>query len=377
MKSTMSPRLSFALGCAAVLAGMFLVASTSAQAVTPPVAEVYAANFNGASVSQYGVNSAATVSPLPYPTAPSGTRPSHVIVSPNGKFAYALDCSLGRIYQYTVDTAGLLAGALVPMSPPFLSFGGCLFNTSESAGHMLAENKTGTFVYVSGVIGFSNDQLFSYKVNSTTGALTFAHFADEVTTDNTEVAVAPSGKFAYVTTATGIVFTYKIDTSGAMTASAFQSVGGCPSDVAAAPSGKWLYFTDKCNNTLRVFSANATTGAIASSQVRFTGAGPSALVVSPSGKGVYVSNANSNSVSQFVVNTTTGIVAAAAPTSWPVGVAPNGIAIAKSGKSLYVSNSGSNSLSAFNVSTTTQLLTPKSVPTVAAGATPWGVAARN
>jgi YVTN family beta-propeller protein len=373
----MSPRLSFVLGCAAVLVSSMLVASTSAEAITAPAAEVYVADFNGAAVSQYGVNSAGTVAPLPYPSAPSGTRPSHVIVSPNGKFAYALDCQLGRLYQYTVDTSGLLTGALVPMSPAFLSFGGCNFGVSESAGHMMAENKTGTYVFVTGIIGFSNDQLFSYKVNSTTGALTFAHFADELTTDNSEVAIAPSGKFAYVTTATGIVFSYKVDTTGAMTALAFQSVGGCPSDIAMAPSGKWLYFTDKCNGTLRVFTANGTTGAIASAQIRFTGAGPSAVVASPSGKGVYVTNATSNSVSQFVVNTTTGIVSSLSPASWPVGLTPNGLAIAKSGKSLYVSNSGSNSMSAFNINTTTQLLTPKPVPTLATGGTPWGVAARN
>ena len=372
-----SPRRWLAVACAVLVGAGLLVASTTSDAATPPVAEVYVANFNGASVSQYGVNSAAAVAPLPYPTAPSGTRPSHVIVSPNGKFAYALDCFLGRIYQYAVDTTGLLTGALVPMSPPFLSFGGCQFGVSESAGHMVAENKTGTFVYVTGVIGFSNDQMLSYKVNTSTGALTVAHFVDELTTDNTSVAVAPTGKFAYVTTATGIIFGYKLDTAGNMTSPSFQSVGGCPSDVAIAPTGKWLYFTDKCNNTLRVFTVNTTTGVLTSAQVRATGAGPSAVVVSPNGKGLYVSNAGGNSVSQFVVNTTTGIVTAATPASWPVGLTPNDLAIAKSGKSLYVSNSGSASMSAFNVSTTTQLLTPKSVPTFAAGGTPWGVAARN
>lgn len=372
----MSPRLSFALGCAAVLASSMLVASTSADAFTAPAAEVYVADFNGNAISQYGVNSAGTPAALPYPAAPSGTRPSHVIVSPNGKFAYALDCQLGRIYQYAVDTSGLLSGALVPMSPAFLSFGGCQFATGESAGHMLAENKAGTFVFVTGVIGAFNDQMFSYKVNTTTGALTLAHFADELTTDNTEVAIAPSGKFAYVSTATGILFTYTVSTTGAMAATTFLSTGGCPSDVAIAPAGKSLYMTDKCSNNLRVYTVNTTTGAIAASQVRFTGGGPSAVVASPNGKGVYVTNSTGNSVSQFVVSTT-GLVTAASPATWPVALAPNGLAIAKSGKSLYVSNSGSNSMSAFNVSTTTQLLTPKSVPTLSTSGTPWGVATRN
>src|SRR5689334_21885480 len=67
----------------------------SADAVTPPVAEVYVANFSGASISQYGVNSTGAVTPLPYATAPTGTKPSHIIVSPNGKYVYALDCQLG------------------------------------------------------------------------------------------------------------------------------------------------------------------------------------------------------------------------------------------------------------------------------------------
>lgn len=346
-----------------------------AGATTAPAAEVYVANFNGGSISQFGVTSTGAVSPLPYATAPTGIRPSHVIVSPNGKYAYALDCQLGRLYQYKVDTAGLLAGALVPMSPAFVTIGGCDVTPGNPSGHTLAENKTSTYVFVSGIYGFSNEQLQSFKVG-TTGALTFSHVVDEFTNDTTSAAVAPSGKFVYVTTFTGILFTYKLDTSGVLTGAAIASIGGCPSDVALAPSGKLLYVTDKCANELRIYSVNTTTGVLTASQVRSTGIGPSAVVASPNGKGVYVSNSSSNSVSQFVVNTRTLIVSASSPASWPVGATPLDLAIAKSGKSLYVSNSASNSISAFNVSTTTQLITPKSVPVFSTGSTPWGIAAR-
>lgn len=355
-----------------MLAGSYLVASTSADAFTAPAGEVYVADYGSGAVSQFGTNSTGVATALPYPTVPAGTRPSHLVLSPNGKYAYALDCSSGDVWQYTVDTTGLLTGSLVPMTPAGSFFGGCLAGPTQPQGHTLAENKTGTFVLVAAVLGGTLNTLLSFKVG-TTGALTQAGFAEISSLSVNSVVIGPSGKFAYVGDPNGLIFEYALDTKGKLTLKSSFSSSNCLTDVAINPSGKNLYATNNCSNTVNEFTVNTTTGALTPAGSVGAGAGASSIVIAPNAKTAYVTNATANSVSQYKM-ATTGLLTSLSPASVAVGGKPLGAAVSPTSKNLYVTNHTSASISVFAINATSLLLTP--MGSVFAGLNPWGIAVR-
>jgi DNA-binding beta-propeller fold protein YncE len=367
MKSTAS----FALGCAAVLAGTFLVASSPAGA-TAPVGELYTANYNAGTISQLGRNSAGAATALPYPVAPTSAHPSHIVVTPNGKYAYALDCSAGVIRQYTVDPSGLLIGALVPMTPPVVFFGACAANPSiQPTGHQLAITKTSTFLIAS-IVGTGSNVALVYKIGST-GALTQTGAADIPAGGPDSVAVAPSGKFFYVTVWQGHVYQYALSTTGAAVSKADVPAPGCISDLAITPNGTHAYATISCTNFVGEYSVNTTTGTLTGSTFTSAGMLPSAVVVAPNGKTAYVANAGSNSVSQYKV-TTSGTLSPLSPPVVQVGAQPLGLAVGALSKNLYVANFASGTVSQFSINGTSLLLTAMGTVPVGSGA--WGIAAR-
>jgi 6-phosphogluconolactonase (cycloisomerase 2 family) len=364
--------MAFALGCAAVLASSVLVASTSAGAVTAPVGELYTANYNGATASQFGRNSTGAATALPYPSVPGGSRPTHVVVSPNGKYAYALDCIGGSIHQYTVDPSGLLVGALVPMTPPTSFFGGCLIDPNTPTGHTIAITKTGTFVIVVGVVGGVLNTALVFKA-STAGTLTQVAGADIPSESVNAVAITSNNKFFYVTDPQGEIFQYALSTTGTPTLKASIATRPCLTDVAVNPSGKDLYATNDCSNIVDTYSINATTGALTFVGSVLAGSGASSIAIAPNAKTVYVTNATANSVSQYKL-ATTGLLSALSPASLAVGAKPLGVAVGATSKNVYVSNFTSGTVSEFAITPTSLLLTPTG--TVAAGAGAWGIAAR-
>jgi DNA-binding beta-propeller fold protein YncE len=359
-----------AVGAVAVSVAV-LVAGGPAGA-TAPVGELYTANYNAGTVSQLGRDAVGNANPLAYPLEPSSGHPSHIVVTPNGKYAYALDCSAGVIRQYTVDPSGLLIGALVPMAQPVVFFGACGADpVNQPTGHQLAITKTSTFL-VATVVGTGENVALVYKIGST-GALSETGAAEIPAAGPDSVAIAPSGKYFYVTAWQGHVYQYTLSTTGVATLKADMPAPACISDLAITPNGTHAYATITCGNFVGEYSVNTTTGVLTGLAFATTGNLPATVVVAPNGKTAYLANAGSNSVAQYKV-ATNGTLTALSPAVVPVGVRPLGLAVGALSKSLYVANFGSGTVSEFSINATTLQLTATGTVSVGPGA--WGIAAR-
>jgi YVTN family beta-propeller protein len=180
------------------------------------------------------------------------------------------------------------------------------------------------------------------------------------------VAIAPNGKFAYVTN-TGAVcdlcpFNQPSSVSVIDTATynvvATIPVGQYPAAIAIAPNGAFAYVANFNSNSVSVIdtTTNTVTATIS------VGTGPWGIAITPNGAFAYVANYTAASVS--VISTTTNTVVATVAMgnpAWGVTITPNG-AFA------YVTTPASNNVSVINTATNTV------VATVTAGCGPTSVA---
>jgi 6-phosphogluconolactonase (cycloisomerase 2 family) len=103
-----------------------------ALAVTPNGQYVYVANFGNATISQYSVNAAGSLSPLGivYLAAGSSHEPDGIVVDPTGKFVYVADTA-EDISQYSIGSNG----TLTPLSTPTVCCGFAGLTTFLHQGH--------------------------------------------------------------------------------------------------------------------------------------------------------------------------------------------------------------------------------------------------
>lgn len=162
-----------------------------------------------------------------------------------------------------------------------------------------------------------------------------------------DVAFAPDGTMAYVTTATSIV---AIDVaSGAQKQAVDGYTGTTPRTIAFTPDGEKAYITNQISSTVSVIDPhqNKQTGVVS----KFTGVNPAVVAVTPNGKTAYVTSFGSDTVSVIDVgtDTETGIV----NLGDYKGIQPNGVAFSPpntaAGDVAYVVNRGSNNVTVIQV----------------------------
>jgi 6-phosphogluconolactonase (cycloisomerase 2 family) len=250
-----------------------------------------------------------------------------VAVDPTGKFLYvanygAYSNSSGNVYAYKINAA---TGALTPVF-------GSPFTAGQNPIDVVVDPK-GTFVYVTN--GGSNN-VSAFKINATTGALKQVSGSPFASAYPVSIVVAPTGKFAYVTDSGvssygGGVAAYEINaTSGALTVvlgSPFAA-GADPGSVVVDPSSKFAYVGNAGGATISAYQINATSGAL--TQVAgspFLGAStPYGVTVDPTSKFLYVANNSYNtgygSVSGYQINATTGALTLVAGSPFAAGKSP-------------------------------------------------------
>jgi 6-phosphogluconolactonase len=140
------------------------------------------------------------------------------------------------------------------------------------------------------VANYDSGDISGYSINRTTGALTpiagSPFPAGGISPSS--VAVAPSGKFAYVTNlANGKVSGYTIDPTGALTpiaGSPFPAGGFGPLSVAVDRSGKFAYVTNYVTEHKNVsgYKIDPTTGALTPIGSFAAGGRPNFVAVTPS-----------------------------------------------------------------------------------------------
>jgi 6-phosphogluconolactonase len=224
---------------------------------------------------------------------------------------------------------------------------------------------SGKFAYVPNGAGEPNS-IVMFTINATTGALTST---GTIAVDGFAVTVAvhPSGKFAYLATASstpgaaGNVSMFTISAAtGALTSIGTVAAGtinaeSAPTSIVVDPTGKFAYVANFGSNDVSMYTINTTTGILTSRGSIAAGTIPLSVAVDPTGKFAYVTNFQSNDVSMYTINATTGALTSKGMIA--AGSNPTSIAIHPSGQFAYVTNAGSNDVSIYSIDSTTGALT--------------------
>ena len=187
--------------------------------------------------------------------------PRGIVLSPDGRYAFVVDQSVGRVFAMSVDSAGLLKPA---DSAPSLG-------QKPGQPGMVAVDPSGRFVYVT-------DRVSSTVSRFTIGGGKLAYGGEAghgmPTSQANGIMVLPVGHdhlFAYVTEpAIDSVEDYEVD-SGQFVPSGQTSVGfSGPAGMAADKSGKLVYVVGRKSGTVAQFKVSDRGGFMTLMGTEFT-----------------------------------------------------------------------------------------------------------
>jgi 6-phosphogluconolactonase (cycloisomerase 2 family) len=297
-----------------------------------------------------------------------------------------------RVFLLTLIIAAAVFDAAVRSATPAptetLSFTNARAATTASRSGLLEEVEAAArpglqaraprFAYV---VNFQKNNVSTFRVDATTGVLTFASTTPTGTlpTALTLFPVTAAPRFAYVShRANSEIRVYRVDASrglltpvNELTVCADGSVlGPCknfrPFVVVTHPSGSFLYTLNRGTNNISAFTINPTNGGLPFVGLVCSGrqeaggqcsaSDPFALTFDAAGKFAYVANTQDSTISTFTVNPASG---ALSPLGSPLCIAgtgatcavtnPQSVAIEPAQKFLYVVNSNTHDVSAFGV----------------------------
>jgi 6-phosphogluconolactonase (cycloisomerase 2 family) len=299
------------------------------------------------------------------------TNGNSLTIPPAGNTEYLFATSNNQVLSFSVNITTGALGAPASVTGPALSQG-------------IVANPAGTFLYVS---DSSLDQVDAYSISSTgTLAQVGLPYGVGAQGGNQQTAAGlamdPAGKFLYATDLGNndmAGFTVN-STSGALTAisgSPFPA-GLQPPNIVVDASGKFAYVADFGNVLGGVFgftlnSAGGLTPVPGASPFD-TGISSQSAGVATTGSFVYVTEQSSSVVVGLSIDSATGGLTTIPGSSLATGSQPAGVAVTPSGKYLYVANSGGTTISGYSVDSTTGVLTAIAGSPFAATVAPWYLA---
>lgn len=254
--------------------------------------------------------------------------------------------------------------------------------TTYAAGQTFAIGAANVVLYAKwatpSVLGYAYTvNQYDYSISQLTigpnGALSSTSFAAVPTeVDPNRLAVDPAGKYLYAvnlkggaSNTGGSISQYSIGANGGLTAMSPPDVaqGIGPTDVAVHPSGKWAYAVSSKNpgSTVVQFTVGATGGLTSTSSAPLPSNFPQYLAIDPSGKHLYVAvQGQVDGVAQFSIDQTTGALTALTPAYVPFigkGATAFAITVHPSGKYAYVTDYY-GAISEYTIDATTGALSP-------------------
>jgi 6-phosphogluconolactonase len=235
--------------------------------VDPSGAYLIVANHENGSVAVFPIDSGGRLGPRsdyrqhvgsgPGPTQ-QGPHAHHVTFDPSGQRVLVTEKGIDQVVIYRLDSA---TGKLLPNDPPFGRI------HAGAAPRHLAFGSTGAFAYVNGEADMT---LAACSYDGSTGTLTELHYLSTLPDgasgehfSTAEVAVAPSGEYAYVSNRghdSIAIFGIDPDT-GRINGLGHVSTGGrTPRNFAIDPSGARLYAANQDSDTIVHFDIDPATG---------------------------------------------------------------------------------------------------------------------
>jgi DNA-binding beta-propeller fold protein YncE len=306
------------------------------------------------------------LAPVPDSPFDRGAKLLGVAVHPSGAFIHVTDFGAQRIDGYRFD----------PTSGSLTSLPAARFAFEGAQPIAIAVEPKGRFLYVTTLDSafLTGLSLHGFAVDAATGALSRlagSPFVVSPTTAAGTLAIEPSGRFLYHTSAGAGVRGFSIDASGALheiAGSPFGGTGVGGGAMAFHPGGAFMYNAGRDLNGFRV---DAQTGALTSlpGSPFATGVGsdPTAtpVAVDPRGRYVYVTTAftappATDTVSAYAIDAATGALTAVPGSPFPARAYAYSVATDPSGRFVYVGNDDSDLVSAYSVDQTSGALSPVS-----------------
>ena len=335
MKSFRRQRLWLLMVLAGSLVGCSAPASHLLYATIPSLNQIAAFRVKNDSASFTKIVGS------PYPT---GKSPAAVVVDPAHKFVYVANQAENTISRFAIDSN---IGSLAEILPRI--------DTGFSPG-ALTMSADGNLLFVMNEV---SDNIGVYTANS--GLLTQISGSPFSTLPSpAAMALTPSGKFLYVLISDPpSVAGYTVSSSGSL-----QSIPGStptgmgPLALAVDPGEKFLYVANTLDNTLSIFSINATTGALTkiTNSPFITGTNPTSLTVSTSGQYLYIANLGSSNITAYSIGSD-GQPSLITGSPFATVGTPALIMSDPDGKFLYVVNQSSKILSVLQIDNTDGTLT--------------------
>ncbi len=260
-------------------------------------------------IYQLSVNAAGELEPLTPATVtlPSGVSASRVVVTPNGRFAYAVSPAAARVYQFSVATNG----ALTPLSPASVPTGPTPTTLVVSANGQFAYFvNRGNATVSQNAVG-ANGQLMPLT------PATVALPGDS--TDPVGITASPDGKYVYVGSYNpGKINAYSVAANGALTHVAGSTQSLNPQQVydvqVAADSGR-LFFTSWGQQQIGQYTINAATGMLSSQVIVATGRGTGDITASPDGRTVFAGSGGASPQPAFFSQASSANTTLSSPTT--------------------------------------------------------------
>jgi 6-phosphogluconolactonase (cycloisomerase 2 family) len=283
-------------------------------------------------------------------------------VNPAGTFLYAADLSTNAIDGLSISSTGALS-----------TISGSPFSAPGDGGILgVAVDPSGKFLYAttdtaSG--GSGTGLVVVFSIDSTTGALSpVAGSPFPAGVSPTELVVAPSGQFLYVSDSASGILAFSV-ASGTLTPIAGSPFPSGSRGLAVTPGAAYLYAID-VDNVVSAFSIDSATGALtqvsgspfldSAGSGNFTGV----VIVDPTGSFLYTYNTFGapNTISGFAVDSSTGALSPVAGSPFSTGettFSAANLEIEPSGKFIYASCADGNcGILEFSIDATTGALTP-------------------
>ena len=290
-------------------------------AASPNNAFLYVSSFQNAQVTGFSINSTTgALTPLTCPVASTGPQPLKIAINPAGTLLF------------TANQAGSVSGFAINTGT------GCLTAISTTLTDLVARgltiDGTGQFLYV--VTGGGGIDLFTININGTLTRQVIGGF-DSTTGTMLAVKAVPNLNVLIATDggSTNNLRTFIINTTtGALTPIIVTVAGSSPANpsaiavnLPASSTTPPFYVANTASNNLTVSTIAADATIATSSLTAPASIGPVDLAVDPSGKFLYVANNGASTVTVFNANITAANVNSAIISFVATGAGPESIVV--------------------------------------------------